>query len=301
VISRELSQVRKRISIIVLTYNSAAYIGPCLESILAYTEELDYEVIVADNSSTDETVDIASSFERSGGPIRVIRFTRNEGFARGNNRAVKAASGSYLVLLNPDTMVTPRWLSRLRWHLRDDPAVGLVCPVTNFAGNEARIEANYRCAVEMELFSRLRSKVHFGQRTALPMAPLFCALLETDLFKEVGGLDESYGIGMFEDDDFSQKILRQQKSVVCAEDCFVHHFGQGSFGALQPPEYEALFRRNQETFERRWKTAWTPHVPRKGVGPVSSAVRYDPAVFSTEWARLRGFRQKSSASAGVRE
>jgi GT2 family glycosyltransferase len=153
----------------------------------------------------------------------------------------------------------------------------------------------------MELFSRRRAKAFLGHRSVLPMAPLFCAILETDLFHRVGGLDESYGIGMFEDDDLSQKILQQRKSIVCAEDCFVHHFGQGSFGVLQPSEYEAVFRRNRETYERRWKSTWTPHAPREGVRPVSSAQRFDPAVFSTEWARLRGFRPQSWASAGSRK
>ncbi|MCC7175609.1 MAG: glycosyltransferase [Bryobacterales bacterium] len=287
VISRGIREARGLTSIVVVTHNSAPYLALCLESVLAYTEQGCYELIVVDNASTDGTLDLARSLQEAGAPVRIIQLDRNCGFAAGNNRGAEAAGGEFLVLLNPDTVVTPRWLARLRWHLEDDAALGLICPVTNFAGNEARIETGYRGLVEMETFSRLRAKTFWRRRSPLSMAPLFCGMMKADVYRRAGGLDESYGLGMFEDDDFARRILQLGKTAACAEDCFVHHFGQGSFGQLKTADYEDLFERNRLAYERRWNTRWTPHVPREGVRPVSAAVRHDPAVFAAEWKRLR--------------
>jgi hypothetical protein len=50
--------------------------------------------------------------------------------------------------------------------------------------------------------------------------------------------------------------------VVCAEDVFVHHFGQASFSKLASPEYDALWKRNQAHFENKWNVRWEPHQAR---------------------------------------
>lgn len=270
-------------SIVVVTYNSADFIKPCLDSISAYTDDANYEVIVVDNASTDDTVAIVSDIEDRDPRVKLIRLSQNTGFAAGNNRGVEVARGEFLVLLNADTMVTPGWLHRLRRHLQDDASIGLICPVTNHAGNEARVEVTYRDAIEMEAFARRRAQAFHGQRTSIPMVPLFCGALSAALYREVGGLDESYGIGMFEDDDFSQRIRLMNKSIVCAEDCFVHHFGQGSFGGLQSDKYEQLFRQNKDIYEARWKTTWSAHTPRNDVRPAHAIGKFQPSDFTSEW------------------
>jgi hypothetical protein len=80
----------------------------------------------------------------------------------------------------------------------------------------------------------------------------------------VGLLDESFGIGMFEDDDYSLRVKLQGYRLVSASDAFVHHFGQGSFGELAPTgDYERLFAKNRNYFEQKWGQPWQPHQSRE--------------------------------------
>jgi hypothetical protein len=76
----------------------------------------------------------------------------------------------------------------------------------------------------------------------------------------VGALDERFEVGMFEDDDYALRVRAASLRVVCAEDVFVHHFGEASFGKLvQAGRHSELFRRNRRYFESKWGRAWTPH------------------------------------------
>jgi len=89
------------LSIITVTYQSRAYIGPCILSVLTHTTKLCYEHIVIDNSSTDGTVAL---LEESYLPyITLIKNSSNVGFAQANNEALKAAKGRWILFLNPDT------------------------------------------------------------------------------------------------------------------------------------------------------------------------------------------------------
>ena len=68
---------------------------------------------------------------------------------------------------------------------------------------------------------------------------------------------------MFEDDDYSARVRQAGYRVICAEDAFVHHFGQASFKRLSAAEYQAIWDRNQRLFEEKWGRPWQPHHPRR--------------------------------------
>ena len=266
-------------SIAIVTHNSERYIGSCLDSILQNDSYPNTEIIVVDNASTDRTPDVLRSFASNHPRLHYDLLPENRGFAAGNNLAVESASGEDIVFLNPDTIVTPGWLGRLRSHLRRDPSLGLVCAVTNFAGNWAKIPFSYHDERSMELFSAKLAAECRGDRTEVRMAPLFCAMMSRQLFLDLGGLDERYGIGMFEDDDLSAAVRAYGLRVCVAEDCFVHHFGQGAFGKLPERHYGDLFDRNRRRFENKWRTKWSPHRLRPGAKPPLEEVRFDPEDF----------------------
>ena len=91
-----------------------------------------------------------------------------------------------------------------------------------------------------------------------------------EVLDKVGPLDEAFGMGLFEDDDFSMRMRQAGFRVACAEDAYVHHVGQGSFHKLAREEYDALWQRNQEYFQKKWGVEWRPHQTRQGVtAPVS--------------------------------
>jgi GT2 family glycosyltransferase len=184
------------------------------------------------------------------------------GFAASNNQALSAARGELFVMLNNDTIVPPGWLEGLAAHL-DDPGVGLAGPVTNRAGNEAQIETDYRTYGEFLDFAAARAGRGRGERSELRVATMFCAAMRRAVFKEIGPLDERFEIGLFEDDDYSMRVRKAGYRVVCAEDVFVHHFGQASIGKLAAEgRYGELFHANRRRWEEKWQQPWQPYEKR---------------------------------------
>ena len=243
-------------SIIIVTYDNLVFTRMCLETTLATTTP-DAEVIVVDNGSTDETPvylkEMASRFPR----VRPILNGPNRGFAGAVNQGLDAALGEILVLLNNDTILTPGWLAGLVRHL-DDASVGMVGPVTNAASNEARISTTYRTYGDLLDFAA--SRVTTSQSVDIGVLTMFCTAMRRSVAAAVGGLDERFELGMFEDDDYAERVRGVGLRVVCAPDVFVHHFGEASFGKLVPTgEYGEVFRANRQRFEEKWGRAWAPH------------------------------------------
>jgi GT2 family glycosyltransferase len=256
----ELAQTSARASIIVVTYNNLALTKLCLESLFRNTEDPSYELIVVDNQSVDGTPGYLREMAARHANMQLILNETNHGFAKANNQGLARATGDYLVLLNNDTVVPPGWLSRLLWHLRD-PQVGLVGPFTNFAGNEAKIPVPYRSWAEMEIFARQRARALERQIAEIPMLAMFCVALRREIFEKIGQLDEQFGIGLFEDDDYSLRARRAGYRVICAADVYVHHFGRAAFGTLMRRKaYDNLFDVNRAKYEAKWGFDWTPHV-----------------------------------------
>ena len=122
------------VSIIILTHNQLEYTRLCIESIYKYTTE-SYQLILVDNGSTDGTVEYLKSVVSHKSSIdshKLICNQKNLGFARGCNQGIEEASGSYILLLNNDVVVTDGWLKRMLQCAESDSKIGIVGPMTNF-------------------------------------------------------------------------------------------------------------------------------------------------------------------------
>jgi GT2 family glycosyltransferase/glycosyltransferase involved in cell wall biosynthesis len=251
-----------RASIIILTYNNLDFSRYCLESIFQKTTYPNYEVIVVDNASIDGTPDYLKSMAAAHPNLKLILNSTNAGFARGNNQGAALATGDILVFLNNDTIVTRDWLSGLVRHVQD-PTIGMVGPVTNFSGNESRIPVTYHSIDEMDEFAYAYVRAHPNQTLEMRTLAFYCVAMRRSIFEEIGPLDEIFGIGMFEDDDYALRLKNKGYRVVCAEDVFVHHWGRSSFSKLDQQKYQALFDENRQKFEQKWNITWTPHQYRQ--------------------------------------
>jgi GT2 family glycosyltransferase len=256
------SRLAPQTSIVVVTRDNLVFARLCLESLLAATDG-GYEVIAVDNGSTDGTREYLSRLNASGAPVRALLNESNRGFARACNQGLRLARGEVLVLLNDDTVVTPGWLRRLTAHL-DDPEVGMVGPTTNRIGNEAEIDASYRTLYELVRFADARAETHAGDVFDIPTLTMFCVAMRRDTYEAVGPLDERFEVGLLEDDDYSLRVRSAGYRLLCADDAFIHHFGETSFGKLVPGgEYARLLHANRRRFEEKWGVAWKPYGRRQ--------------------------------------
>jgi GT2 family glycosyltransferase len=248
-----------RASIIIVTYNNLALTKLCLESIFRNTDYPNYEIIIVDNNSADGTPQFLQELNEKHDNLAIILNSVNNGFAKANNQGIELSQGEYLVLLNNDTVVPQGWLSRLLKHL-SDPEVGLAGPVTNFVGNEAKIDVSYRTWAEMEVFAQDFTWRHQQQVAEIHMLAMFCIAMRREVYEKVGPLDEQFGIGMFEDDDYSMRMKQLGYRLICVADAFVHHFGQAAFGKLiRSGSYDQLFDENRQKYEKKWGVEWQPH------------------------------------------
>ena len=288
----EVEAIHPMVSIIVVAFNNCALTKLCIDSLLGNATWPRSEIIVVDNASSDETRVYLRYLARSEPSVKVILNSENRGFAAANNQGLAIARGEYLVLLNNDTVVPRGWLEPLMKALRD-PLVGLVGPVTNFVGNEAKIDVEYAGLEGMAEFARAWMSAHAGESFDISMLAMFCVAMRRDTFDRVGLLDESFGIGMFEDDDYSRRIQAAGLRTVCTKASFVHHFGQASFKKLiEAGSYDALWRRNRDIYERKWGE-WTQHKgppPAKAPDPVpaqqaSTDAQTDAQRVAEYWSR----------------
>ena len=246
-----------RVSVIVVTHDGGPLVAACLRALRHNTPWPGLEVIVVDNGSSDATrALLAAHVERDG--IVLVENAKNRGFAPAANQGLARSSGEIVVLLNDDTVVGPGWLSRLVAHLEADPNLGLVCPVTNEIGNEAKIPVSYTTYEEMERFAVDRAFGHAGARRPVETVALFCAAARRATLARVGFLDERYAVGMFEDDDLSRTLALAGFGRAVADDSFVHHIGQASFSKLGDSTYLATWEANRKRFEEKWGVRWVP-------------------------------------------
>jgi len=250
------------VSIVTLSWNAPEYTKLALKSLLARTRE-PFEIIVVDNGSGPDTIAYLRSLDDP--HVRVIYNPTNRGFGAGNNIGIAAASGEYVVVLNNDVLVSDGWLEALLRPYRDMRAVGITAPRSNsVSGHQQVPNARYDDEAAMLAFAaergrRFRNRGYFTDR-----AVGFCLCMPRVLIDEIGGFDERFGVGNFEDDDLCMRARAAGYKIFVCEDAFIHHFGSRSFVANNV-DYGATMRANWTYFAAKW--GYAPTYPESGYDP----------------------------------
>lgn len=244
------------VSIIVVTYNNLSFTRACLESLID-TDYTHYEVIIVDNASTDDSPVYLTEFCAKRNWTLILN-TDNRGFSAANNQGLNIAKGEYLVILNNDTIITQGWLRTLVNHMRHNPTIGLIGPITNNIGNEARVEMKYHDIIHMPEEARKLTSNNIGKLYLMKTLAFFCVMLSRQVYEKIGGLDEVFGLGFFEDDDYCRRVEQIGLKIVCARDVFIHHHLSASFNKLPTEEKQKLFAKNKAIYEKKWGE-WVPH------------------------------------------
>jgi O-antigen biosynthesis protein len=256
------------VSIIIVTWNSAAWIERCLESIATACGELQFEVIVHDNASADDSVGAAR--RAAPGGFTIESSPSNEGFAGGVNSALERAAGRYVMLLNPDCILTPLSVERLcrfldqradasaavplltspdgdlqtRFQFRRLPGVwALVTDVLSIDRllPSNRVTARYRYA-DLEL----TSPVEIEQPAAAAI------VFRRAVFEEIGSFDRRFTPAWFEDVDFARRMADAGLRTYALPEVRVIHAGGSSVTQLQWDSFVEIWYTNMYRYARKW-------------------------------------------------
>jgi len=243
-------------SIIILSHNQLDYTRRCIESVLRYTDE-PCELILIDNGSTDGTLAYLEQLRSTTANIQVISNPDNRGFPAAVNQGIRAASGKQILLLNNDTIVATGWLRRMLDVLQSDPHIGLVGPVSNNVSGPQQIPVDYDDFSLIDPFAWRWQKSHAGEIVDSRRLVGFCLLIRKEVIDKVGNLDEEFGIGCYEDDEFCHRAMEAGFRAVIARDSFIHHFGGMTFRNTNI-DFAALMARNRVLFEQKVQLKQVP-------------------------------------------
>lgn len=256
-------------ALVLVTRNNLPFLRLALESVLTARTATTFEIAVVDNASTDGTWEYLGRMSQANPAVTALRSATNLGFAGGVNWGVGHTRGKIVVLLNDDVIVGDDWLDLLVCPLAE-PAVGMVGPAgeaiplgSSEAGRSGEGSPEIEPGTPASLGSfrawATRCAGHSGG-TDTDFLAMYCAALRRETIEVVGPLDQSYGLGLFEDDDYCRRLRLAGYRLWRQEALFVHHFGETSIGKLRATgAYTELFAANRGYFEKKWGTTWSPH------------------------------------------
>lgn len=217
--------VYPQVSIIVLNYNGIKFLEDCFTS-LGKVVYPNYEVIMVDNASHDESVAyVTKNFPE----VKVLCNQENMGFAAGNNRGARTAKGKYLFFLNNDTKVKPDFLNFLVEVAERDPAIGIcACKILTFEGNE-EAAINYTCEGQDVGCTGRSSDIYGWQGWKGPVffAEGSALFIRRDIFDQLGGFDERHFI-FLEDLDLAWRTQLLGFKIKAVPQAQIYHFAGGT-------------------------------------------------------------------------
>lgn len=246
-----MQTVQGLVSIVILTFNQLEYTKECVKSIKRHTPQ-PHEIVFVDNGSTDGTVQWLRQHVPDGGEHIIIENGRNLGFAKGCNQGIEASSGEYVLLLNNDVVVTENWLAGLLDCLKHAPDAGIVGPMTNnISGPQKAVDAGYGSLDRLEEYACAFRDKYSNRRIPLRRIVGFCMLFRRTLVEKIGLLDERFGSGNFEDDDYCLRAALEGFKNYVAGDVFIHHHGSVSFVGNKI-DYGSAMAKNRDLFSSKW-------------------------------------------------
>ncbi len=249
----------KQVDIIIPVYRGIEETRKCLESVLAYTQQTDFELIVINDASPEpELVNLLEEIAEKE-QITLIHNSENKGFVATVNIGMSLHKHRDVVLLNSDTVPVHDWLDRLRVCAYQAKNIATVTPFSNNATicsyphfcEDNTLPKNLN-AVDLDL---LFKQANSGEMVEIPTAVGFCMYIRRDCIDKIGLFDvETFGKGYGEENDFCMRALKANlKNVLCAN-VFVYHAGNVSFGETHNTrKLEALekLRKIHPDYEKR--------------------------------------------------
>ncbi len=240
------------VSIVIPVHNKWEYTYGCLYSILENSKDIPYEIIVADDASTDET----KSIRKYVSGVKTLRNETNLGFLKNCNIAAKKAEGKYILFLNNDTNVQKDWLRSLLDLIEKDATIGMTGGKLVYANGWLQEAGGVIwCDASGINYGRLDDpdKPEYNYVKDVDYISGACIMIRKELWEETGGFDERFSPAYYEDTDLAFSVRQRGYRVVFQPKSVVVHFEGVSHGTDLNSGIKSYQVRNREIFYEKWK------------------------------------------------
>ncbi len=227
--------------IIIPIWNQKDTTRDCLEAILRSTSGIPFRLILIDNGSEPDTRDYLRSFKDSHQVIvRLIENETNLGFIKAVNQGLKEAEAEYICVMNNDTIPGTGWLDKLIDFAEEHPETGLLNPLCNGHGDSGMTVDQYALAVSNRT----------GDYMEMNQCQGYCMLIKKEVLDKIGYLDERFGLGGFDDTDYSMRAHLAGYTSVSVHSSYVYHKEHSSFMAMG--NRKAIQAEAEKEYFRKW-------------------------------------------------
>lgn len=244
----------KQVAVIILNWNGAKLLRRYLPTVVAGTDATIADVIVADNGSTDDSLQI---LKEEFPEVKVLQLDQNYGFAQGYNLAIEQTMYPYTVLLNNDVRTPQGWLNPLLNFMEEHPRVGAVMPKLLQDREDDKHMFEYAGAaggyIDCHGYPYCRGRIFecveddHGQYDGGPKSIFWatgaCLMVRSQLYQYVGGLDKDFFAHM-EEIDLCWRIRLSGSDLMMVPTSHVYHLGGGSLPQGNPRKTFLNFRNN---------------------------------------------------------
>ncbi len=238
-------------AIVILNWNGQQMFDTFLPSVIEYSNPETSEIFVADNGSTDKSVE---HLQKNFPSVKIIQLERNFGFAEGYNQALKQVDADYFVLLNSDVKVSPDWLESCTKLFEQDKKIAAIQPKIlshnkpdefEYAGAAGGFVDRYGYPFcRGRILNRVEKDTgQYNQPSPIFWASGACMFIRSSAFKETGGLDGEFWAHM-EEIDLCWRLKNNGYKIVYQPDSVVYHLGGGTLSYGSPRKVYLNFRNN---------------------------------------------------------
>ena len=261
------------ISIIILNLNGLSHLKRLFKDFDKKTNYSNYEIIVVDNGSSDESVKYLKDLKEEL-PIRIIENSENVSFSKGNNDAAEIANGEYLLLLNNDIEPTYGWLNEMMGAMLHNEKVGAVGAKLVFPYYYLDKSKSYKIQHSGDIFAeRMTPCCLYAKNNSSADLDLFDShlngnnkciavtgavmLVKKDVYMDLGGLSEDYNYGL-EDVDFCLNLHKNGFNTYCCGSALLFHHESST--RVKNKDYFDNDKKNYNVFWNRWGSYLSKHV-----------------------------------------
>ena len=243
-----------RVDIVIPVYNSPHLVRPCIESVLRWTDLAVDRLTIVDDGSDSHTAAMLRELLEDADGSRIVTNERNMGFVRTVNRGMQASTAGYVLLLNSDTAVTPRWTDKIVAAMESDPTIAIASPISNFAPH---MRIDMVPGLDYLGMNSLVEDLSDRNYPNITTPEGFCYCISSKCLESIGYFDLAFDDGYGEESDYAMRANHAGFRTVLVDDTYVFHQGRGSFG---------LDRRNESV--RTQQADLSRPLGRKVQGPV---------------------------------